>query len=195
MDSEESSSIRPGWDTGDWSGMPPVAIHPYDARWPDQYERFRSEIAGALEGLDVAVEHIGSTAVPGLSARRGIDIMLGLANPADLPAMVERLQGLGFEHHFSEPEWTHLSGRGCKLHLRPLGSTGWSDHLLFRDYLRRHPDARDAYQQVKHDLIQAYGVDGHRYVDGKTAIVRSILERARAEHDAAGDSTAEAPTS
>jgi GrpB-like predicted nucleotidyltransferase (UPF0157 family) len=187
MDSAKPSGARPGWDTGDWSGLPPVAVHPYDPRWPDQYQHARQQIADVLAGLDVRIEHIGSTAVPGLSARAGIDIMIGLTDPADLATIVERLESLGFAHHFSQPEWTHLSGRGCKLHLTPLGSARWSDQLLFRDYLRRHPEDQAAYQQLKQDLARACGADGQRYVDGKTAFVRSVVERARAERDLDGD--------
>jgi GrpB-like predicted nucleotidyltransferase (UPF0157 family) len=179
--SDTPTTVRPGWDTGDWSGLPSVAIHPYDPLWPDWYDRARQQIAAELDGLDVTIEHIGSTAVPGLGARRGIDIMIGLADQSELTEIVERLAGLGYAHHFSQPEWTHLSGQGCKLHLRPVGSAGWTDHLLFRDYLRRHPEAMLAYERVKHDLVQTHGADGTAYVEGKTAFVRSVLERARAE--------------
>lgn len=184
----DASGVRAGWDTGDWSGMPPVAIQPYDLRWTEQYERARREIVRALAGLDVRIEHIGSTAVPGLGARRGIDILIGLADPEDVPACVERLRVLGFAHHFSKPEWTHLSGNGCKLHLTPLGGERWSEHLLFRDYLRRHPEARSAYHRLKQDLARACGPDGRRYVEGKTAFVRSVVERARREQAPRGNS-------
>jgi GrpB-like predicted nucleotidyltransferase (UPF0157 family) len=179
------TSVRPGWDTGDWSEMPPVTIHPYDPHWPEQYEQAKAQIDVALAGLDVHVEHVGSTSVPGLGARRGVDILIGLGSGLDTPAGVEtcvqRLQATGFRYHFSKPGWTHLSGNGCKLHLTPVGSELWSEQLLFRDYLRRHPEAATAYHQLKLDLTQKHGPDGRRYVDGKTAFVRSILEQAQRE--------------
>ena len=74
----KEGSVRPGWDTGDWAGLPAVTIHPYDPGWMEQYERAREEIGLALAGLDVRIEHVGSTAVPGLGARAGIDILIGL---------------------------------------------------------------------------------------------------------------------
>lgn len=118
------TSVRPGWDTGDWSGLPPVTIHPYDPGWPARYEQAQEEIARALADLDVQIEHVGSTAVPGLGARQGIDILIGLgAESAGVEACVARLQEIGYRYHFSEPGWTHLSGNGCKLHLTPIGST------------------------------------------------------------------------
>lgn len=179
------TSVRTGWDTGDWSEMPPVTIHPYDPSWPERYERARETIVSALAGLDVHVEHIGSTSVPGLGARNGIDILIGLwaslDETAGVEACVERLQSIGFNHHFSQPGWTHLSGNGCKLHLTPIGSTLWSEQILFRDYLRRHPEAASAYERLKLDLTRQHGADGTKYVEDKTAFVRSILEQARRE--------------
>ena len=174
-------TIRPGWDTGDWSGMPPVTIHPYDPCWVERYERARQAIAQALAGLAVRIEHVGSTAVPGLGARNGIDIQIGLGNPADMAVCVERLRQDGFQHHFTEPDHAHLSGKGCKLHLLPVECEGWTEMLLFRDYLRRHPEAMGAYYRLKQGLAREHGPDGRRYVDGKSAYVRSVLEQARRE--------------
>jgi GrpB-like predicted nucleotidyltransferase (UPF0157 family) len=179
------TSVRPGWDTGDWSGLPPVTIHPYDPGWPARYEQAQEEIARALADLGVQIEHVGSTSVPGLGARRGIDILIGLGagldESAGVEACVARLQEIGYRYHFSEPGWTHLSGNGCKLHLTPIGSTLWSEQLTFRDYLRRHPEAASAYHQLKLDLAREHGPDGQGYVDDKTAFVRSILDQARHE--------------
>ena len=182
------TSVRPGWDTGDWSGLPAVTIRPYDPDWPARYVAARERIAEALAELDVRIEHIGSTSVPGLGARAGVDILIGLGagldEPAGVEACVARLRALGFLHHFSQPGWTHLSGNGCKLHLTPVGSALWSEQILFRDYLRRHPEAAAAYERLKRELTQTHGSDGTRYVDGKTAFVRGVLEQARREAEA-----------
>jgi GrpB-like predicted nucleotidyltransferase (UPF0157 family) len=175
---------RPGWDTDDWSNLPPTTIHAPDPTWPDQYRQAEREIADALSGLDVRIDHVGSTAVPGLAARRGIDILIGLADRVDAEAVVARLLPLGYEHHFSRPDWTHLSGRGRKLHLTPVGAPMRAELLLFRDYLRAHPEAAAAYAQLKRELARAHGPDGRRYVEGKTAFVRQIVARARTSSEA-----------
>jgi GrpB-like predicted nucleotidyltransferase (UPF0157 family) len=169
---------RPGWDSGDWTDMPPVKLRPYDRHWPAQFEEARDAIAAALVGLDVVIEHIGSTAVPRLAARRGIDILIGLRDPTVTAACVERLAGLGYAYHFTQPEWVHLSGRGHKLHLTPFGSERWVRQLVFRDYLRANPETAAAYERVKRDLVQTHGPNGQRYVAGKTAFIEAVLDRA-----------------
>jgi len=175
-------TIRPGWDTGDWSGMPPVTIHPYDPDWVERYEHARQAIERALTGLAVVIEHIGSTSVPGLGARNGIDIQIGVTHPADMVVCVERLRQEGFHYHyFIEPDHAHLSGQGCKLHLIPVESAGWTEMPLFRDYLRQHPETRDAYYRLKQDLAREHGQNGQRYVDGKQAFVQAVVEQARRE--------------
>ena len=168
---KDDVTIRPGWDTGDWSGMPPVTIHPYDPGWVARYEQAQQAIEQALAGLDVSIEHIGSTSVPGLGARNGIDIQIGVRNPADLAVCVERLRQDGFGFHHARPGYAHLSGKGCKLHVMPVDSEGWTEMLVFRDYLRQHPEAMDAYHRLKQDLAREHGRNGQRYVDGKRAFV------------------------
>jgi GrpB-like predicted nucleotidyltransferase (UPF0157 family) len=160
--------------------MPAVAIHAYDPAWPAQFRRARRAIARALACLAVRVEHVGSTAVPGLAARSGIDILVGLSDMADAGSCVERLEALGYRRHFSRPDWVHLSGHGHKLHLTPLGGAFWSDLVRFRDQLRARPETAAAYQRLKQELARTYGADGAAYVQGKTAFVRAVLDQAPA---------------
>jgi len=172
---------RPGWDSGDWTGMPPVKIWDYDPRWAAQYEEVKGEIASAMGDLEVVIEHIGSTSVPGLAARRGIDIMLGLRDFSIIETCIERLVGLGYAFHFAQADWAHLSRPGAKLHIVPLGSERWVRQLLFRDYLRVHPETAAEYERVKRELAVTHGANGQSYVAGKTAFVEAVLERARRE--------------
>jgi GrpB protein len=95
---------RAGWDTGDWSGLPAVRIWDYDPRWATEYEDARRAIAQALGNHNVVIEHSGSTAVPGLAARRGIDIMIGVGDPSKTAICIERLVGL--DTRFISKKWT-----------------------------------------------------------------------------------------
>jgi len=172
---------RAGWDTGDWSDVPAVRIWDYDPRWATEYGNARRAIAKALGNDNVVIEHIGSTAVPGLAARRGIDIMIGVGDPTKTAICIERLVGLGYAFHFEEADWAHLSKLGVKVHVVPLGGDRWVRHLLFRDYLRAHPDTAAEYERTKRELADKHGGNGQRYVDGKTAFVETVLEQARRE--------------
>jgi GrpB-like predicted nucleotidyltransferase (UPF0157 family) len=161
--------------------MPPVTIHAYDPEWVERFERARQDIEQALAGFDFRIEHIGSTAVQGLGARNGIDIQIGVTGWAEVDEYVERLRQIGFNYHFTKPGWAHLSGKACKIHIVLIDSPGWTDTLLFRDYLRQHPEALDAYDRLKRDLAREHGQDGGKYVEGKAQFVRSIVEQARQE--------------
>lgn len=94
---------------------------------------------------------------------------------------VERLRQDGFGYHWTEPDHAHLSRKGYKLHLMPVGCAGWTEMLLFRDYLRQHPEALAAYHRLKQDLAREHGPDGEKYVEGKSAFVRSVVEQAQRE--------------
>jgi GrpB-like predicted nucleotidyltransferase (UPF0157 family) len=178
---------RPGWDTGEWSERPPVRVVPYDPAWPERFEALRAAIAGALAGFQAQVEHVGSTAVPGLSARPGVDIMIGVPDATAIMPCVERLQSLGYQfHHHDQPDWAHLSGPQAKLHVTPIGSRFWTDHLDFRDELRAHPEAAGEYERLKLDLAREHGSNGARYVEGKTAFVESVLARRRRLKESGG---------
>lgn len=142
-----------------------------DPTWPDQAHRLLGRLRYRLSpllGEGLALHHIGSTAVPGLAARDVIDLQIGLSAPADADRAEVRdaLGRLGFPRAEEArgnpavsggvwPERLHLScdpERTVHLHLRPAGSPGWRWALLFRDWLRADPDARQEYVQLKRDL-------------------------------------------
>ena len=94
---------------------------------------------------------------------------------------VERLRQDGFGYHHARPDYAHLSGKGCKLRVMPVDSEGWTEMLVFRDYLRQHPETMEAYHRLKQDLAREHGRNGQRYVDGKRAFVLAVVEQARQE--------------
>lgn len=172
---------------------PPVVIHHYDPVWPELYERERGRLGALLGPRLAAIAHVGSTAVPGLAARPIVDILAGVADlAADGPACVAALQAAGWvyapalEAQPPDRRYLYLPGsRDDAFHLRLLEPDGpcWDDQLLFRDYLRGHPRAALAYQQLKHVLV-ARSADRAAYTEGKTGFVDSILAIARAERAA-----------
>lgn len=168
----------------------PVVIHPYDSEWPALYEDEKARIAAAIGGHIVAIEHIGSTSVPGLGAKPVIDIMVAVQSLEDAGACIEPLQGLGYEYvpRFEDelPERRYFrkgSPRTHQVHMVELSSPFWERHLLFRDYLRAHPYVAAGYDALKRQLAEQYGTNRHGYTNAKTEFIHFVQERARAERE------------
>jgi GrpB-like predicted nucleotidyltransferase (UPF0157 family) len=164
-----------------------VEIAEYDPVWPEAYERERAAIADALGGNLLAIEHVGSTAVPGLGAKPIVDVMVGLRELSDHARCVDPLTSLGYEHkgeygipgrhYFRKP----VQGpRTHQVHMVEQGSAFWVRHLLFRDYLRANPDEAAAYDRLKRGLAERFGTDLEGYTEAKTEFIRSAEAKARA---------------
>ena len=178
------------------SPSPVVAADPealliveHDPVWALSYAAAAAELRAVLRPWLLAVEHIGSTAVPGLAAKPVIDIQVGVRSLEESDAIVAALKSLGYEYvpdleaelperryfrRWSETVRTH------QIHLVERGNQEWWDrHLAFRDWLRSHPEDRDAYEVLKRRLARQHPFDLGAYTDGKTGFVQSIERRAR----------------
>ena len=162
----------------------PVIVVPYDPAWADRFESWRQRLAGILPTAR-RIDHVGSTAVPGLAAKPVVDIQVSLADPTHESEYVPQLAGLGLElrsrddeHRFFRP----FSGtpREVHVHVCPAGSVWESDHVLFRDYLREAPAARDQYLAAKLDAAERWRDDRVAYADAKTAVILRVMHDARA---------------
>lgn len=171
-------------------GMPiPIAIVDYDPNWPRMFEHERRRILLALDDLVVGVEHIGSTAVPGLAAKPIIDILAGVRNADDLDAAVGQLTSIGYAYdpfpQFPDRRFLRDGSMGVgphHMHLTAYGSDFWTEKILFRDWLRTHPQTARKYLALKSDLAARYGGDRERYeryTDGKNAFIGQVLTLAR----------------
>lgn len=158
-----------------------IAVRDYDPRWPEQFEKLRARIAGALGDLAAAIEHVGSTAVPGLAAKPIIDIDVLLRSPADLPEAIQRLASLGYQHQGDQG----IAGREAfrapageiAHHLYAcLGRQGeFTRHLCFRDHLRKHREDARAYAKLKLELARRFGDDRDAYSRAKTDFITNVL--------------------
>ena len=137
-----------------------VELVEYDPRWPMVFEQRRERILGALGPRTRFVEHIGSTAVPGLAAKPVIDIVAGIDSPDDEPSYLPALTALGYTLTVREPGHRCLRGGtdgadadlGVNLHCYPPDSDEVHRYRLLRDRLRSHPDDRAAYEATKRSL-------------------------------------------
>lgn len=178
------SSLRTGAD--DSVREEPIYLVPYDPTWPRQFEEERARLAQVLSPWLVGpIEHIGSTAVPGLTAKPVIDIMAGvrdLPSSLDARAAIALLDYVYFPHRPDVMHWfckPSPARRTHHLHLVPVTSALWGERVTFRDYLRSSPAAAAEYATLKQALAVQHQFDREAYTDAKGAFVRSILERAR----------------
>lgn len=159
-----------------------VQLAAYTSEWAALFEAERARLHHALHPHALDIQHIGSTAVPGLPAKPIIDIGIAVADESVVTACVPELTALGYTYrgyrgssqgHFfdlgPEHQLTHY------LHMLRHGDPGWWHYLRFRDYLRAHPLARDAYAQLKCDLAIQYAGDRAAYSAAKTTFVQDIL--------------------
>ena len=161
----------------------PITLADYDPGWPVLFAREAARIRAALGGRAVQVEHVGSTAVPGLAAKPVIDIVLAARDSADEPAYVPALESAGYILRAREPDWfEHRMLKGpdtdINLHVFTVGAAEIDKMLLFRDRLRSNEADRDAYLQVKRNLAKRTWRHVQHYADAKTTIVEQIIVRA-----------------
>ncbi len=169
------------------SGIIQIEVVPYDPRWPTRYERARSALTAAIGGYICSIEHIGSTAIPGLAAKPVIDIMIAVNSLDDASAFLPLLAPLGYayiQHHeavFPERRYLHRIVRGRHthhLHIVEPASDFFRVQLLFRDYLRSHPDAVAQYADLKYQLAEIYRYDRESYTNAKSWFIQHILQMA-----------------
>ena len=163
-----------------------VQVVEYDPAWPAAFERERALIADALGDLMLGIEHVGSTAVPGLGAKPVIDIMIAVRDLADGERCVARLEGLGYEYRGDAgiPRRLHFRKftRGARTHHLDMveqASDYWERIILFRDYLREHPQEAEEYYRLKVRLTARFGADREGYNMAKTEFIESVVARAR----------------
>jgi dephospho-CoA kinase len=176
------------------SSGPPRLQDP-DPTWPEQAHRLAARIARAAGEWALRVDHVGSTAIPGLPAKDVIDLQLTVSTLDDADVIRNPLNEAGFvfrpgiaddQPHTGDPErWRkryHNSadpGRAVNLHVRAYGSPGWRFALLFRDWLRAGDAVRDEYLAVKTELSQRFATDENtaRYADAKESWFTTAFPR------------------
>lgn len=160
---------------------------PYDPEWPRRFERERLLLEEVFGDREARIEHVGSTAVPGLGAKPVIDILVGLVRLSDAEESSAALAKMGYEYvpayesqipdrrYFRKPR---SGAREYHLHCVLEGGELWTHHLMFRDYLRAHPESAADYYELKCDL--ATRCSKEEYVEAKGPFIERILTLARA---------------
>ena len=170
-----------------------VAVVPYDPRWPDVFEEERLHLLSCLPPDVVKrIEHFGSTAVPGLSAKPIVDILVEVTSLDETTqSIVPILEAQGYDY-FWRPSWgddtppfyawfikrDKNGNRTHHIHMVEAEFEHW-DRLLFRDYLIEHPDVAREYGELKKTLSAVHHNDRVAYTEAKTDFIRTVTERAK----------------
>ncbi len=156
----------------------------YDERWPAEFAAWRRRLDEALGPVAVSIEHVGSTAVPGLAAKPIIDIQVSVRDVEDEVAYVPAVDRTGVPLRASEPGHRYFRPAGqeprtVQIHVCDAGSRWERDHLLFRDYLRADSVVRASYARLKRDLAERYRDDRLAYTDAKSTFILDTLASAK----------------
>lgn len=159
-----------------------IEIAPYSPGWPERFAQEAALLRAVLAPWLVAeIEHIGSTAVPGLAAKPVIDIMAPVQDLEASRAAIAAAEAAGYCHFPYKPEQMHWfckpspAHRTHHLHLVPWGSALWHDRLAFRDELRHSDALARQYQALKRALAARDPLDREAYTEAKSPFVASVL--------------------
>lgn len=161
-----------------------IDICPYDPAWPCLFSALGVRLRDALGSRAIRIDHIGSTAVPGLAAKPIIDVQVSVAALDPVDHFRGPLEGLGLVYRSENPERTkryfrEVPGtRRTHIHVRRAGSWAEQFALLFRDYLRAEPEERDRYGELKRRLARENADDRREYGAAKVPFIWEIMRRA-----------------
>ena len=160
-----------------------VRLVPYTVEWPRLFEEERALLMTAIGRGVLDIQHVGSTAIPGMVAKPIIDIGVAVVDFEEARALVAPVEGLGYayrgelgiprRHYFvkGDPRTHHI-------HMNEIGSQAWKDHIFFRDMLVRQPELAEEYAALKLALAQRYPSDREAYLEGKAPFIRRVLAMA-----------------
>ena len=161
-----------------------VTVTPYDSSWPDEFARIQSELQQALGEDALAIEHVGSTSVPGLAAKPIIDIDV-VIDASKLNIIITKLADIGYVHQgdlgipgreaFKYSGKEHLMRH--HLYVCSQDAAELERHITFRDWLRSHQEDRLAYGAVKLNMAARYPDDIDAYMQGKAACITAIYQK------------------
>lgn len=162
-----------------------VVVVPYDKQWQTDFERIKAELETALGELAVSIEHVGSTAVDGLSAKPCIDIDVVIKDYSFFEKVVLELAKIGYIHEgnlgITDREAFQYSGKPNlqkhHLYVCPQNSQELHRHITFRNFLRNNPDAVEIYSAVKEKAAELFPDDIDKYIEYKTPCIKSLYAK------------------
>lgn len=164
--------------------MRAIKVVDYDPSWPRLFADISTEVSILLGDLVLSIDHIGSTSVPGLAAKPKIDLDLVVISDEALPMAIEMVRPADFVFHgnpHGDGRWVFTrndEGYGFRLYLCGPDNRAHRERILFRDYLREHPERAKAYADLKRRLAAEADGDWDFYTGGKSAFVSETVRLA-----------------
>lgn len=163
-----------------------VTLEDYNPIWVKQFEYEKGKITNAIGNQILGIEHIGSTSIKGLKAKPIIDILVCVKDIQNVFSLIHPLDQIGFEYvpkpEFKERRFFRKGSWGqgtCHLHICEYNNTEWHEKLLFRDYLRLHPEIAEQYEILKTELATKYKFDRPTYTKEKAPFIHTVLQKAK----------------
>ena len=163
-----------------------VQLVPHTEQWKEFFKLEQEHLQHAIGNYIVAIHHIGSTAIPAIYAKPILDIMAGLHNLHDIEHCIPPLESLNYHYQGEQeiPGWHffmkgHNNLKTHHLHVVEWGSDYWVTHILFQEYLCRHPEIAYAYERLKLDLQKKYPYDRQSYTRDKSDFIHAVTEMAQ----------------
>jgi len=167
-------------------GKGKVELRAYDPRWADLGDAERRKVTTVLQELAKDVQHVGSTAIPGLASKPILDIAVALRPDADGGEIRRRMTQAGYDYQGDQgPDGGLLFVRSkdgvrtVHVHMVDENDPEWDRYLVFRDYLRKRPDRRSEYEELKRRLAASFPTDRDAYTNGKGRFVKETLQLSR----------------
>ncbi|NHJ49711.1 MAG: GrpB family protein [Asgard group archaeon] len=171
-----------------------VIVEEYNPNWKSKYSKIREDILEKIGDFVVEIEHIGSTAIPGLASKPIIDVMIGTQSLEDADKCIPRIIEMNFEYvkehekvlpnrRFFRKPVKGLGQREYHIHMVVFNDEFWKRQLLFRDYLITHPKVLKAYEELKRKLALKFKDNRQAYSDGKDDFIQKILIEAQNEFE------------
>lgn len=168
----------------------PVTLSESNPEWVEKFDEVKHELTTVVGSLVNSIEHIGSTSIPDLPAKPEIDVLIGVEHLADAEKCISPLQSIDylyyprFEEFVPNRRYFRKSEGSTPLvhvHVYESASREYVEHILFRDYLREHPEAVSEYEGIKKRLLIVSQGDRKMYQAGKKDFFEDIIQRALVE--------------
>lgn len=165
-----------------------VELHPYDATWKTEYEKEEKILWEILKDYAIDIQHVGSTAIPGLSAKPILDIAVAVKDRETLEYLLPVMAEHGYDMLNNLDICGEILARKgtpeCRthyIHMEVIDSEYWNNHIWFRDYLLKHPEYIEKYEALKQNIVVNFKDERKKYTAEKNDFIKHILDLAKEE--------------